>query len=442
MFIDRAKIVVKSGNGGHGIISFHREKYINAGGPDGGDGGKGGDVVFVADDGASTLADFRYKRKYTAENGANGGKNKMTGKSGADLLIKVPRGTIIKDAATGTILADMVETDVPRVLAPGGKGGKGNMHFATATRQVPNFARAGEDGVELELSLELKLLADVGLVGFPNVGKSTFLSVTTAAKPEIADYHFTTLKPVLGMVYSGDERSFVMADIPGLIEGASQGVGLGHEFLRHVERTRLLIHVIDMSGSEGRDPFLDFLTICKELESYQPLLAQRPQLIAANKMDMEGAAENLCRFKEQFYTWITDRRESLQLALEAGAWKIFEISAALSEGTASLTAYAGSLLDRLPAPISIQTAEPEYVLHKAENSAQAPFTVSVENGVYVVEGSWIKNIVDSVNLEDYESAQYFQRIIRKKGLIDRLVELGIQENDTVRIYDVEFDYVP
>lgn len=277
MFIDRTKIIVASGSGGHGAVSFHREKYVNAGGPDGGDGGKGGDVIFVVDEGASTLADFKYRRKFKAENGANGAKNKMTGKSGADVLIKVPQGTLIREAETGRILADLVESGERCIIAKGGKGGLGNMHFATSTRQIPNFARAGEDGKELELLLELKLLADVGLAGFPNVGKSTLLSVTTGARPEIADYPFTTVRPNLGVVFNNGERSYVMADIPGLIEGASEGQGLGHEFLRHIERTRLLIHVVDISGSEGRDPFEDFLRINHELERYNEALSRRPQ---------------------------------------------------------------------------------------------------------------------------------------------------------------------
>ena len=311
MFIDRTKIIVASGSGGHGAVSFHREKYVNAGGPDGGDGGKGGDVIFIVDEGASTLADFKYQRKFKAENGANGAKNKMTGKSGADVLIKVPQGTLIREAETGRILADLVESGARCTIARGGKGGLGNMHFATSTRQIPNFARAGEAGKELELLLELKLLADVGLAGFPNVGKSTLLSVTTGARPEIADYPFTTVRPNLGVVFNNGERSYVMADIPGLIEGASEGQGLGHEFLRHIERTRLLIHVIDISGSEGRDPFEDFLRINHELERYNEALSRRPQVVALNKMDLEGAAENAARFREQFADWSSAEKSSL-----------------------------------------------------------------------------------------------------------------------------------
>ena len=438
MFIDRTKIFVASGKGGNGAVSFHREKYVNAGGPDGGDGGKGGDIVFVVDEGASTLADFKYKRKFKAEVGANGGKNKMTGKSGADEIVKVPQGTIVKDAATGRILADMVTPGEKKIILKGGKGGQGNMHFATSTRQIPNFARAGEEGKELELQLELKLLADVGLAGFPNVGKSTILSVTTGAKPEIADYHFTTIKPNLGVVFNNGERSYVMADIPGLIEGASEGQGLGHEFLRHIERTRLLIHVIDISGREGRDPFEDFLLINKELEQYNKELSARPQIIALNKTDMENAAENAVIFKEKFAQWLEERGDEIAQERENGAWRVFELSAVTAQGTRELVAYCGSILDKMPAG-SIFVPEDDNVSYTLDDEEE-PFTVRVEEGVYVVEGPWIKNIVESVNLDDYESSQYFQRIIKKKGLIRKLEEMGIQENDTVRIYEIEFDY--
>ena len=438
MFIDRTKIIVASGSGGHGAVSFHREKYVNAGGPDGGDGGKGGDVIFIVDEGASTLADFKYQRKFKAENGANGAKNKMTGKSGADVLIKVPQGTLIREAETGRILADLVESGARCTIARGGKGGLGNMQFATSTRQIPNFARAGEAGKELELLLELKLLADVGLAGFPNVGKSTLLSVTTGARPEIADYPFTTVRPNLGVVFNNGERSYVMADIPGLIEGASEGQGLGHEFLRHIERTRLLIHVIDISGSEGRDPFEDFLRINHELERYNEALSRRPQVVALNKMDLEGAAENAARFREQFADWLEQRGKELAAERENGAWRIFEISAAISQGTRELAAYCGSILDKMPSSESFAPEESGIVYRAGES--EEPFTVRVEDGVFIVEGPWIKNLIESVNLSDYESSQYFQRIIRKKGLIQKLEELGIREQDTVRIYDTEFDY--
>lgn len=312
------------------------------------------------------------------------------------------------------------------------------MHFATSTRQIPNFARAGEAGKELELLLELKLLADVGLAGFPNVGKSTLLSVTTGARPEIADYPFTTVRPNLGVVFNNGERSYVMADIPGLIEGASEGQGLGHEFLRHIERTRLLIHVIDISGSEGRDPFEDFLRINHELERYNEALSRRPQVVALNKMDLEGAAENAARFREQFADWLEQRGKELAAERENGAWRIFEISAAISQGTRELAAYCGSILDKMPSSESFAPEESGIVYRAGES--EEPFTVRVEDGVFIVEGPWIKNLIESVNLSDYESSQYFQRIIRKKGLIQKLEELGIREQDTVRIYDTEFDY--
>lgn len=439
MFIDRTKIVIASGKGGNGAISFHREKYVNAGGPDGGDGGKGGDVVFTVDAGASTLADFKYKRNFKAENGENGYKNKSTGKSGADILIKVPQGTLVKDVATGRVLADLVTPGEKKIIAKGGKGGQGNMHFATSTRQIPNFARAGQDGVEMELQLELKLLADVGLVGFPNVGKSTLLSVTTSAKPEIANYHFTTVRPNLGVVFNDGERSYVMADIPGLIEGASEGLGLGHEFLRHIERTRLIVHVIDASGCEGRDPFEDFLLINQELERYNSELSNRPQIIALNKMDGEGAAENAASFKERYAKWLDARGGSVQEERENGAWRVFEISAAMAQGTHALSAYCGSILDKMPSGSIFNPQEADVVLYTADEQAE-PFTVRIEEGVFIVEGPWIKNVVDSINLEDTESMQYFQRLIRKKGLIKKLETMGIKEEDTVKIYDIEFDY--
>lgn len=439
MFIDRATIYVKSGNGGNGIVSFRREKYVAAGGPDGGDGGNGGNVVIRVDEGATTLADFRFKRKYSAGNGGDGASNKRTGKRGETIVISVPKGTIIRDAATGKLLADMIDPAEEKIIARGGKGGKGNMHFATATRQVPNFARAGEPGTELELLLELKLLADVGLVGFPNVGKSTLLSVTTGAKPEIADYHFTTIKPNLGVVFDSYERSFVMADIPGLIEGASSGLGLGHQFLRHVERTRLILHVIDISGSEGRDPFEDFLTINRELRLYNPQLAARPQIIAANKTDMPSAEENLSVFREKFEKWISEQDKSVQDGIALGAWRIFEICAPIAHGTAELMAYVGSVLDKMPLP-ELETPAEDYMVYSAAED-ETPYEVNVtEDGVYEVTGRWIKGVVDSTNLYDTESAQYFQRLIRKKGLVDELERLGIQDGDLVRIYETEFEY--
>ncbi|MBP3391227.1 MAG: GTPase ObgE [Clostridia bacterium] len=437
MFIDRAKILVRSGNGGNGCVAFHREKYVNAGGPDGGDGGRGGDVIFAVDERMSTLIDFRFKRKFVAQSGGNGRTCKMTGKSGENLVIGVPKGTLIFDNKSGRLLADLVESGQQATLARGGRGGQGNQHFATATRQVPNFARAGEEGKELELRLELKLLADVGLVGYPSVGKSTLLSVTTAAKPEIAEYHFTTLVPNLGVVYNGGERSFVLADIPGLIEGASEGVGLGHEFLRHIERTRLILHVIDISGSEGRDPFEDFLTINRELAQFNESLAARPQIIVLNKTDMPGSDEQLVIFKEKFNNWLSEHEE-LNDAVEKGAYRIFEVMAAIAEGTRELMLYTASILDHFPQEVFAVEELPADVSEQEE----APFTVSIDpDGAYNVQGAWVKNLAASINMTDEESSRYFQMQLKKKGLFDILREMGIQDDDTVRIYDFEFDYM-
>lgn len=439
MFIDRAKIYIKSGKGGNGIVSFRREKYIAAGGPDGGDGGNGGNVIFTVNEGETTLADFRFKRKYTAGNGADGGSNKRKGKRGENIVVKVPRGTIIRDSATGRMLADMTEPGVEKIIAAGGKGGLGNMHFATATRQVPNFARAGQEGVEMELTLELKLLADVGLVGFPNVGKSTLLSVTTGARPEIADYHFTTITPNLGVVFGTYGPSFVMADIPGLIEGASEGLGLGYQFLRHVERTRLIIHVIDISGSEGRDPFEDFLKINQELTKYNLRLSKRPQIIALNKIDMPGAEEKLADFKERFAAWKQDHGTEIQESVENGAWCIFEICAPISYGTKELMAYVERVLGKMPLP-EMDVPDADFALYEAPSEEEL-FEVNVtEDGVYEVTGKWIKGVIDSTNLYDNESSQYFQRLIRKKGLVDELERLGIKDGDLVRIYETEFEF--
>lgn len=439
MFIDRAKIIVRSGNGGNGCVAFHREKYVNAGGPDGGDGGRGGDVIFAVDERMSTLIDFRFKRKFVAQSGDNGRTCKMTGKSGENLVIGVPRGTLIFDNKSGRLLADLVEPGQKATLAKGGKGGLGNQHFATSTRQVPNFARAGDEGTELELRLELKLLADVGLVGFPSVGKSTLLSVTTAAKPEIAEYHFTTLVPNLGVVYnSGGERSFVLADIPGLIEGASEGVGLGHEFLRHIERTRLILHVIDISGSEGRDPFEDFLTINRELAQFNESLAARPQIIVLNKTDMPGAEEQLVIFKEKFAAWLEENEVQTGDAVEKGAYRIFEVMAAIAEGTRELMLYTASILDRFPQ----ETFTVEELPENVSNQEEEPFTVSIDpDGAYNVQGAWVKNLAASINMTDEESSRYFQMQLKKKGLFAKLREMGIQDDDTVRIYDFEFDYM-
>lgn len=422
MFIDTAKIKIKAGDGGDGAVSFHREKYVAAGGPDGGDGGRGGSVVFQVDDNLSTLADFRYKRKYTAQRGENGRGKRCFGKSAPDLTIYVPRGTLIKDAETGRLLADM-SGDEPQVIAKGGKGGWGNSHFATPTRQCPRFSKPGLPGEEYEVELELKLLADVGLVGFPNVGKSTLLSMVSAARPEIANYHFTTLTPVLGVVKVAEGKSFVMADIPGLIEGASEGVGLGHEFLRHVDRCRLIVHVVDVSGSEGRDPVGDFESINAELEKFNPELASRPQIVAANKTDM-ASPEQLAAFRGY---------------IEEKGYPFYEICAPIGEGIEPLVYAISQKLDTLP---PIREYEVDHVpLEERERLARNVFDIHVEDGVYIVEADWLIPALGMVDMDDYESLQYFQRVLRQSGIIDRLEEMGIQEGDTVSILNFEFEYI-
>lgn len=423
MFIDSAKIFIKAGDGGNGAVSFHREKYVAAGGPDGGDGGKGGDVIFVVDEGMRTLVDFRYKRHYKAEPGQHGGAANCTGRGGEDLIIKVPPGTLIKDEETGHILSDLTTVGQEEVIARGGKGGKGNQHFATPTRQVPNFAKSGDLGEERWVVLELKLLADVGLIGFPNVGKSTILSMVSAARPKIADYHFTTLEPNLGVVSLDIGSSFVIADIPGLIEGAHEGVGLGHEFLRHVERTKLLIHVVDMSGSEGRDPIKDFEVINEELKEYNPKLAEKQQIVAANKTDIPEAEEKLKLFTEK---------------IGGMGYRIFPISAATNSGLRELMFYAGEKLKEIPDTILTEKTDEE-VIYTAEE--EKPFEIHRENEKFVVEGKWVRKLVGSTNFGSYESLQYFQRAIKRKGVVDALEEMGINEGDTVKMYDIEFDYV-
>ncbi len=439
MFMDRTKIIIGSGKGGDGCVSFRREKYINAGGPDGGDGGKGGDVVFFVDPRATTLGDFKYRHKFIAEDGARGANQKRTGRSGTDMLIGVPAGTMIFDADSGRLLADLKAADDRVVLLKGGKGGQGNQHFATSTRQVPNFARAGEEGRTMEVRLELKLIADVGLVGFPSVGKSTLLSVTTAADPEIAEYHFTTIAPNLGVVYNDDsEPSFVLADIPGLIEGAAAGAGLGHEFLRHVQRTRLLLHVIDVSGSEGRDPFDDFIAINKELAEFDPKLAKKPQIIVLNKTDMDIDGSKTAGFKARFEQWLSDNADETEESREKGAWRVFEIMAAISEGTANLMKYTGSILHNFEAEEFV----PEELPAEAEDVDDDTFEINIDtDGAYSVTGRRIRNLALSINMTDEESFGYFQQQLRKKGLFDRLREMGIKDGDTVRIYECEFDYM-
>ena len=424
MFVDQAKIYIKAGDGGDGAVSFHREKYVAAGGPDGGDGGKGGDIVFVVDDNISNLIDFRYKRKYVAEKGQNGGAKNCSGRNAPDLVVKVPRGTVVREIKSGRILADL-STDEPAVIAHGGKGGRGNAHFATSTRQIPKFAKPGFHGDEYEVMLELKLIADVGLVGFPNVGKSTLISVVSAAKPKIANYHFTTLTPVLGVVKIEEGKSFVMADIPGLIEGASEGVGLGHEFLRHVERCRLIVHVIDVSGSEGRDPIEDFKAINHELENFSMELAEAPQIVAANKSDMATP----------------EQVERLRNYVEDQGLLFYEISAATTKGTKELMYGVWERLSVLP-PVKQFEAQP-LTQEELDDKliSKTDFRVTVEDGVYFVEADWLLDILRTANMDDYSSLQYFQNVLRTSGIIDKLEEMGIEEGDTVSIFDFEFEYL-
>lgn len=422
MFIDYAKIMVKAGNGGAGAVAFHREKFVASGGPDGGDGGRGGSVVFVVDDNLSTLADFRYKRKYAAENGENGRGARCNGKSAKDLVIRVPRGTLVKDAQTGRLLADL-SSDEPQVIAKGGKGGWGNIHFATPTRQTPRFAKPGLPGESFELILELKLLADVGLVGFPNVGKSTLVSVVSEAKPTIANYHFTTITPVLGVVRAKDGRSFVMADIPGLIEGAGEGVGLGHQFLRHVDRCRLLVHIVDVAGSEGRDPKEDFAVINAELKKFNPDLADRPMLVAGNKCDL-ATDEQIAEFKS---------------FVEAQGYEFFPIMAAIRYDVDPLLNRISELLSKLP-PVLYYEPEPE-PQKPVDAFEKNQVKITKQDHIYLVEGEWLLQVINSVNFDDYESLQYFQRVLIQTGVIDALREAGIEEGDTVSIYDIEFDFV-
>ena len=422
-FIDTARITVKAGKGGNGCVSFHREKYVAAGGPDGGDGGRGGSVILRVDDHMATLMDFRYKRKYAAANGADGTGKRCSGKDGESLVLKVPRGTVVKDTATGEIICDM-STGEDFVLCRGGNGGWGNKHFATPTRQVPNFAKAGLPGQERDVTLELKLLADVGLVGFPNVGKSTLLSVVSKAQPKIANYHFTTLYPNLGVVYVEEGVSFVMADIPGIIEGAAEGAGLGHDFLRHIDRCRLLIHVVDVSGSEGRDPVADFEAINEELAQYSPELASRKMLVAANKVDiMEDPA----------------LLEALRAHGEAKGLRLFELSAAAHQGTRELMQAAAAELAQLP-PVIIY--EPTYVERPPEVDTSAPLTIErdEEDGTWLVDGPWLQQLMANVNFQDYESRNWFEKKLRESGLYDRLEELGIQDGDTLCLYNLEFEY--
>lgn len=422
MFVDTAKIKIKAGDGGDGAVSFHREKYVAAGGPDGGDGGRGGNIVFQADSNLSTLADFRYKRKYFASKGENGRGGRCRGRNAEDLVIRVPIGTLVKDESTGRILAD-VSTKEPYIVAKGGKGGWGNPHFATPVRQVPRFAKPGLPGEEFDVVLELKLLADVGLVGFPNVGKSTLVSVVSQAKPEIANYHFTTITPVLGVVSMGEGSSFVMADIPGLIEGAWQGTGLGHQFLRHVERCRMLVHIVDVSGSEGRNPIEDFETINSELEKFNPELAQRPMIVAGNKCDM-ATDEQIEEFKNY---------------VESKGYDFFPIMAAIRYDVDPMLKKIQEMLSKLP-PIVHYEAELAPVVN-VEDFDDHSVTIKNLNGIYTVEADWLLQVMKGINFDDYESLNYFQKVLINGGVIDALREKGCNDGDTVSIYDVEFDFM-
>lgn len=423
MFIDKARIFVKSGNGGNGAVSFRREKYVPAGGPDGGDGGNGASVIFEVDLGLRTLMDFKYQRKYVAEHGEDGSKKRKAGRNGEDLILKVPPGTIIRDEATGLVIADLKEEGDRAVVAKGGRGGKGNQHFANAVRQAPAFARSGSDGVEKWVVLELKMIADVGLLGFPNVGKSTFLSVVTKAKPKIANYHFTTLTPNLGVVQTKFGESFVLADIPGLIEGAAEGVGLGHDFLRHVERTKVLIHIVDISGLEGRDALDDFYKINGELKLYNEKLATRPQVVVANKMDILEDESIFDEFKNE---------------LEGRGYKVFKMSAATRQGVDDVIAYVSELL-REAEEIEL-VSEEEMFRPELDEVQDEGLQIDIEDGVYVVTGKSLRRIMYSVNFDDMESLQYFQKAMESQGVFDRLREMGIEDGDTVRIYEIEFEF--
>lgn len=423
MFVDIAKIKIKGGDGGAGAVAFHREKYVAAGGPDGGDGGKGGDVVFVVDDNLATLADFRYKRKYSAPNGEGGKGGRCNGKKGKDLEIKVPRGTIIREVNSKAVMADMSKTE-RFVAAKGGKGGWGNIHFATSTRQVPRFAKPGTPGEEWEVSLELKLLADVGLVGYPSVGKSSLISVVSQAKPKIGDYHFTTLVPNLGVVSMGEGSSFVIADIPGLIEGASEGIGLGHQFLRHIERCRMLIHIVDVSGSEGRNPIEDFEKINEELVKFNPELAQRPMIVAGNKIDM-AEPEQI----EEFKNYVNSK-----------GYEYYSICAPICEGTKELMNVTWNMLQTLPPIKEYDTEEIPFEAFIEDNNS---FKITqVDDGYFLVEAKWFPKVLKGIDITDYEALQYMQRVLEKSGIFDALREKGIQEGDIVSLYDIEFEYIP
>lgn len=424
MFADSAKIIIKSGKGGNGHVSFRREKYVPNGGPDGGDGGKGGDVIFEVDEGINTLNEFRHKHNYAAENGEEGKKRNCHGKKGEDLIVKVPAGTIIRDAASDRVIADMSGDNVRQIVLTGGKGGLGNQHYATATMQAPKYAQPGQEALELEVRLELKVIADVGLVGFPNVGKSTLLSCVTNATPKIANYHFTTLNPILGVVDLGDSDGFVIADIPGLIEGASEGIGLGHEFLKHVERTKVLIHVVDAASTEGRDPIADIHAINQELESFNLELLKKPQVIAANKIDAIYGSEN-------------EVIEQLQAEFEPKGMKVFPISAVSRKGLKELLYYVKGLLDNMDDAPMIY--EQEYFPGSMDSESYT-IEISSEDGAYVVEGPKIDKMLGYTNIETEKGFLFFQKFLKQQGILKELEEKGIEEGDTVRMYGLEFDY--
>lgn len=428
MFADRARIYVRSGKGGDGHVSFRREKYVPSGGPDGGDGGNGGSVILEIDDGLNTLTDYRHVRKYHAQDGENGNKRNCRGKSGEDLILKVPEGTVVKEAESGKVIVDMSGENRRFVLLTGGRGGNGNQHYATSTMQAPKYAQPGQPAKELELLLELKVIADVGLVGFPNVGKSTFLTQVSNARPKIANYHFTTLNPHLGVVDLADAKGFVIADIPGLIEGASEGVGLGYEFLRHIERTRVIIHIVDAASTEGRDPVEDIYAINKELEAYNPDIAKRPQVIAANKTDMiyEGDLDQVLKLKEEF---------------EPKGIRVFPISAISGKGIRELLYYVREMLDKLDDKPVVFEQEffPEYMMGGKEDE---PYTISYDEDKqeYVVEGPRIEKMLGYTNLDSEKGFTFFQNFLKMNGILDELEALGIQEGDTVRMYGLAFDY--
>ena len=428
MFIDKARIFIKSGKGGDGAISFRREKYVPLGGPVGGDGGRGGSIVFKVDTGMTTLLDFKYKKKYVAEDGVNGGTSKCYGKDGEDLVINVPLGTIIREASTNKIIADLSQKDDEFKFLKGGKGGKGNVKFVTPTRQAPHFAEPGMPGEEMFVILELKLLADVGLLGFPNVGKSTFLSMTTAAKPKIANYHFTTIRPNLGVVKPEGAPAFVMADIPGIIEGAAEGVGLGIQFLRHVERTRLLIHIVDISGLEGRDPFEDFVTINEELKKYSIKLWDRPQIVVANKCDM--------LYDEQVFE---DFKKKVN---ELGFDKVYKMSAATRENVDAVIKEAARMLQDIPVTDLIISDEERYIPEDKKFTYEIRIEPNEEGtNTYIVEGSFVDRLLSAVNVNDADSLRYFHKVLNNKGVLSELREMGIEDGDMVRLNDFEFEYV-